>query len=77
MNDEIGTETITIDRIEGDVAVCERDDGSFANVPLADLPNGVREGSVLRSEGGSWVEDASEQADRKERIEGKMRRLFR
>lgn len=36
-----------IDRIEGKVAVLERDDGSTAEVPRRVLPKGVREGSVL------------------------------
>lgn len=48
----------SIDRIEGDIAVLVADDGSgTTQVPLASLPPGSQEGSVLRNVGGGWVLD--------------------
>ena len=49
--DSMAAQQMIVDRFEGEageIAVCELDDGTFANVPVADLPAGVREGTVLR-----------------------------
>ncbi|MDE5670758.1 MAG: DUF3006 domain-containing protein, partial [Eubacterium sp.] len=35
--------TLIVDRIEADFAVCEIEDGCFADVPLKALPDGVKE----------------------------------
>ena len=37
-----------IDRIEGSIAVVEIAVNETVNIPLSALPNGIREGSVLR-----------------------------
>lgn len=66
-----------MDRIEGDVAVLERDDLEFVDVPLSELPEGVRRHDCLEREGGCWRIDAERTAERRRRIEEKMRRLFR
>ena len=39
--------TLTIDRLEGDIAVCEQADRTMVNIPLSQLPEGVGEGDVL------------------------------
>ena len=41
---------VIIDRFEGDFAVVELPDGSFADLPRALVPAGAGEGSVLRIE---------------------------
>lgn len=38
----------TVDRIEGDIAVIEIAIGKTVNLPLAALPEGTKEGTVLR-----------------------------
>ena len=38
-----------IDRIEGDTAVCETENGGFADIKLESLPIGVKEGDTFRS----------------------------
>lgn len=38
---------LTVDRIEGNIAVCENPDGELAGIPLAMLPGGTAEGTVL------------------------------
>ena len=65
-----------VDRIEGEIAVCESGDGSLVDVPMSDLPDGVREGTVLRLQGGSYAIDEDEERSRRERIERKASRLF-
>ena len=68
---------MTIDRIEGDLAVCEKENGSFVNVPLKSLPSGAREGSVLVRDGSSWRLDAAREAQRRGHIAKKMNSLFK
>ena len=40
--------TLIVDRIEADFAVCEIEEGSFTDIPLKALPNGVKEGDVIK-----------------------------
>ncbi len=63
---------ITIDRLEGNVAVCEMEDGNFLDLPKGFLPEGAREGSKLRIE----LDIEAEEKDR-ERIKSKMNKLFK
>ena len=54
-----------VDRIEGNTAVLEDENGDFITVALAELPQGTREGSVLRCENGAWSIDPDEAARRR------------
>ena len=63
---------ITIDRFEGDFAVCEMIDGKFLNLPKEFLPSGSKEGSKIRIE----LDLEAEEKDR-ERIKSKMNNLFK
>lgn len=63
---------ITIDRFEGNVAVCEMENGKFANLPKEFVPSGAREGSKIRIE----LDLKTEEEDR-ERIKDKMNSLFK
>ena len=64
-----------VDRTEADLAVCETENEEMVNIPLKDLPEGVKEGSVLIREGERWLIDENEEAARKERIREKMASL--
>ncbi len=69
-------ETWIVDRIEGEVAVVEGEDGKTFDVPLHFLPPNAREGDVLRveREAGSgprsWVvtQDTAAREARRERL---------
>jgi len=65
-----------IDRIEGALAVCEREDGAFEGIPLCQLPKGAREGSVLVCENGAWVLDLQAEKERRARLFEKQEGLF-
>lgn len=39
-----------VDRIEGDYAVCECEDGTMVNILLKQLPSGVKESSIINLE---------------------------
>ena len=54
-----------VDRIEGEWAVLEDENGRMADVPLADLPSGTRQGSVLRLDGGVYTLDPEEESRRR------------
>lgn len=57
--------SFSVDRIEGDLAVLEDENGVLQTVPLAQLPPDAREGAVLRLENGVWTLDADEAARRR------------
>ena len=67
-----------IDRIENDVAVCEREDGGFEDIPLRELPKGAREGSVLVKDGdGAWALDLETEQERRARLFEMQEGLFK
>ncbi|MDE6110437.1 MAG: DUF3006 domain-containing protein [Eubacterium sp.] len=63
--------TLIIDRIEADFAVCEIEEGNFADIPLKALPNDVKEGDVIKIS-----VDYSETEKRKKNINSLMDSLF-
>lgn len=62
---------VTIDRFEGEYAVVEIDDGSFANLPLALVPKGADEGSVI-----SITLDTAAAESRRKEVGRLMDKLF-
>lgn len=65
----------TVDRIEGDIAVCEDDNRKMTEIPIKELPEGVKEGMCLAFvEGKGWA--VMEEADRSTRIRNKMDSLW-
>lgn len=65
-----------VDRIEGGVAVLERDDLAFEDVPLSELPAGTVRHDCLELEGGVWRIDRERTEERKRLVAEKMRGLF-
>ncbi len=66
-----------IDRFEGDIAVCEQEDGSMVNILKEDLPEGCHEGSVLRvGEDGEFTADLEEEARRRAAAAALERMVF-
>ena len=61
-------EYLSVDRIENDTAVCERDDMSVVELALSALPQGTKEGSVLKVENGIYSLDETEEKRRRKRI---------
>lgn len=62
---------LTIDRIEGEWAVCEYEKGKTVDLPSALLPADAREGDVLR-----LIVDRETTDERKARAEELRNRLF-
>jgi hypothetical protein len=60
---------LIVDRCEGDLAVCEKDDKSTLAIPLSELPLEVRPGDVVVFENGLYRIDLSETKDLKKLVE--------
>lgn len=57
-----------VDRIEGNLAVCEAENTDMAVISLADLPVGTHEGSVIVFKNGTYTLDVGEEQERRKRI---------
>ena len=70
-------EILVVDRIEGDIAVCEnRSNGVMINIQLAKLPAETKEGMVIRYFDGKYSIDSEEQDNIENRIKDKMDDLW-
>lgn len=70
-------ERYIIDRFEGETAVCETQDEETIAINRADLPDNVREGTVIRRENGTYVADEQETKSRQERIRNLLKRVIK
>lgn len=67
----------TIDRFEGDLAVCEdRKTKEMINIKRKDLPEYSREGSILKLNNGKFELDLEEEEKVEKRIKEKMDNLW-
>ena len=66
----------TVDRFEGDKAVLECENGETAVFERRALPKNIKEGDVLRFDGGSCYLSAEETAKRRKKIRRLMDSLF-
>jgi hypothetical protein len=67
---------VTIDRFEGDYAVCEKPDKTMINIKKTKLPSEAKEGDILEIEGDSIKIDAGRTEKRKKAIQNLMDRLW-
>ena len=67
---------ITIDRFEGEYAVCEVEAGKFIDIPKADIPKGAKEGDILSKADNGYRIEKSETEAKKGEIKKRMNRLF-
>ncbi len=72
-------ETIIVDRIENGLVVCESSQGDYRNISLSELPENIKEGSVLvrKSASSSWRVDKQATLARKENVTQLMDMLFK
>ena len=66
----------TVDRIEGDKAVLECENGEMAVFDASFLPKNLREGDILYFENGSCYLNAEETERRRQKIRTLMQKLF-
>ena len=67
---------VTVDRFEGDFAICEKDDRTMIQIEKSRLPDTVREGDIIVVEDEGIYLDAAATKERKSRIEGLMKDLW-
>ncbi|WOC33403.1 MULTISPECIES: DUF3006 domain-containing protein [Caproicibacterium] len=60
---------VSIDRFEGTLAICEDADGKFFGIESAELPQGAKEGTVLKIDDaeGTLAIDEEETARRRKK----------
>ena len=69
-------EVLVVDRIEGDIAICEnRKTKKMQSIHIADLPRNVEEGNILKWQDGKYEIDASKEIEN--RIEQKMKDVWK
>ena len=61
-------EKLCVDRIVGDIAVCEKDDMSTVEIKISDIPFDVYEGSVFSTDGVNYYSEKSEEDERRRRV---------
>lgn len=59
---------VTIDRFEGDFAVCEKEDRTMIGIRKDKIPQKAKEGDILIIEGDSIFIDTTGTVERKKRI---------
>lgn len=66
-----------VDRIEDNVAVCEnRKNKKMINIELSNLPEGTKEGTVLRYKMGKYTIDLQLQSEIEQQIQDKMNDIW-
>ena len=66
---------ISVDRIEGNIAVCE-ENGNIISLPVSSLPNDTKEGDVLISSENGWVLSEKDTENRKNLLLDLQNSLF-
>lgn len=65
-----------VDRIEGDIAVCEDDNNELVDISLDRLPEGVSSGDILTEEKGIFTVDMSATEKRRAEIAALQNKLW-
>lgn len=69
---------LVVDRLEGNIAICEdRKTGEIKQIEKSELPENIKEGSVLIFENGKYQLDNKKQEEISKRIEEKMNNLWK
>lgn len=69
---------LIIDRIEGDIAICEDSGKNHLDIPMADISGSVKEGDLLyrNSNGSGYVVDSEETERRRRELFRRQSNLF-
>ena len=68
---------VTIDRFEGNFAVCEKADRTMIDIPKEKIPSEAKEGDILIIEGDSIKIDTAGTVKRKKSIDKLMNDLWK
>lgn len=68
----------SIDRFEDNFAVCEnRQTGELINIPISELPENAKEGSILALENGKYILDIESTKKEQKEIKNLVDNLFK
>ena len=67
---------LIVDRITENIAVLEKDDLSHVEVDSSLLPDGAKEGSVIRCDNGVYTLDTGAEEERRKKILAKQKLIF-
>ncbi len=67
---------LIIDRFEGSLAVCEKEDKSICNIDRNLLPDNAKEGDVLIETDGVYTIDKTDTDIRRKKVEELQNKLF-
>ena len=67
---------VSIDRFEGEIAVCEQENGEILHIEKSRLPENAKEGDVLDIDDDMIIIDHDETKQRKEQIKKLVDDLF-
>jgi hypothetical protein len=67
---------VIIDRFEGNLAVCEKEDGTFMDISSVRLPNGAKEGDMLVITGDQISVDKLGTKERRNKINKLMEDMW-
>jgi len=74
---EIMDKELTVDRFEGNFAVCEeRQTNKTYNIEKSKLPEDIKEGSIIKLENGKYVKSEVTEDEISDRIANKMENLW-
>lgn len=77
LEEKLMEEIYTIDRFEGEFAVCEnRESGKMINIKKEDLPQNIKEGSIIKYKNGEYSIDEEKEQEISDRIKQKMDNLW-
>lgn len=68
---------LTVDRFEGDIAVCETEDGGHIEIPREKLSEDIREGEMITERGGVYVLLKSKTQARRKRLSAVLKELMK
>lgn len=70
--------TYSIDRFEGDFAVCEnRQTGEFVNIPKSKLPKDAIRGSIIIYSDGIYILDSTSTQNEQTELKNMVNNLFK
>ena len=68
----------SIDRFEGEFAVCENlETGEMINIRIDILPDGIKEGSIIKFDNENYILDSETTKEIQEKIKNIVNNLFK
>lgn len=66
-----------IDRIEGNIAICEDENGKMVELDIAKLPLDIKEGSIIIEENSRYIIDEKVTEEKKKEVKKRMNNLWK